>query len=205
MKTPPEDPAPTLAGDPAPTLAGDPAPTPPGQPVAGPAPTDARITSVIPHRPPALLVDRVVAVEPGRRLVAHRTVAAGPGFHPGPARPGRDDDPSLPLGLLLESWAQAAVLLACWERPNPDVLKGNVALLAGVRDVRALAPVEPGAVLVHEVRVVRDLGDTVLTTGTTVVGDRTVLEVGQLTLALRPAESLDPAAGTTAKTTDERS
>ncbi len=143
--------------------------------------------------------------KPGRRLVAHRTVAAGPGFHPGPARRGQGDDPSLPFGLLLESWAQAAVLLACWERPNPDVLKGDVALLAGVRDVRALAPVEPGAVLVHEVRVLRDLGDTVLTTGTTVVGDRTVLEVGQLTLALRPAESLDPAAGTTAKTTDERS
>ncbi|MER5311968.1 beta-hydroxyacyl-ACP dehydratase [Streptomyces sp. NPDC002773] len=193
MKTPQEEPATTPAGEPLTTLAG------------GPATATARVTAVIPHRPPALLVDRVVDVEPGRRLVAHRTAAAGPGFHPGPDHSRRDGETSLPLGLLLESWAQAAVLLACWERPNPDVLKGNVALLAGVRDVRALAPVAPGALLVHEVRVVRDLGDTVLTTGTTVVGDRPVLEVGQLTLALRPAGVLDPAAGPTAQTTDERS
>ncbi|MEU4076207.1 3-hydroxyacyl-ACP dehydratase FabZ family protein [Streptomyces venezuelae] len=181
--------------------------THPGEPVttsAGDSATTARITSVIPHRPPALLVDRVVTVEPGRRLVAHRTAdTTGPGFHPGPG--DGDRPPGLPLGALLESWAQSAVLLACWERPNPDVLAGDVALLAGVRDVRVLAPVPPGSLLVHEVRMVRDLGSTVLTTGTTTVGDRTVLEVGQLTLALRPAEVLDPAAGTTATTTDERS
>ncbi|MFF4016222.1 3-hydroxyacyl-ACP dehydratase FabZ family protein [Streptomyces sp. NPDC001843] len=166
--------------------------------------TTARVTSVIPHRPPALLVDRVAEVEPGRRLVAHQAVGvAGPGF------PGRDeraarDERSYPIGLLLESWAQAAVLLACWERPNPDVLAGNVALLAGVRDARAMAPVLPGSLLVHEVRMVRDLGDTVITAGTSSVNGRAVLSVGQLTLALRPAAALAPAAGTAETTTEKR-
>ncbi|WP_176604629.1 3-hydroxyacyl-ACP dehydratase FabZ family protein [Streptomyces lycii] len=159
-----------------------------------------RIASVIPHRPPALLVDRVTEVEPGRRLVAVTDVRLpagrrGTGTGSGPA----GAEYAYPLGLLLESWAQAAVLLACWEKPNPDVLAGQVALLAGVRDARALAPVRAGSVLEHEVRVLRDLGDTVITTGRSTVAGRPVLEMGQLTLALRGAGTLAPApAGTTA-------
>ncbi|MFI6206334.1 3-hydroxyacyl-ACP dehydratase FabZ family protein [Streptomyces sp. NPDC051041] len=164
--------------------------------------TTAPVTSVIPHRPPALLVDRVAEVEPGRRLIAHRSVgAAAPGFHALDGGAARDER-TYPLGMLLESWAQAAVLLACWERPNPDVLAGSVALLAGVRDARAIAPVAPGSLLVHEVRMVRDLGDTVITAGGSTVAGRPVLEVGQLTLALRPAPARAAGAETT---TDERS
>jgi 3-hydroxyacyl-[acyl-carrier-protein] dehydratase len=159
----------------------------------------ARIRTVIPHRPPALLVDRVAEIEPGRRLVAHKAVTTAETAYRGLDDAAPQTRYAYPLGLLLESWAQSAVLLACWDQPNPDVLAGKVALLAGVRDARALAPVYPGSVMVHEVRVVRDLGDTLITTGSSSVDGRPVLEVGQLTLALRGAQALAP------ETTDERS
>ncbi|MFI1018833.1 hypothetical protein [Streptomyces sp. NPDC020965] len=164
-----------------------------GDPAGGTAPDTARITSILPHRRPALLVDRVTAVAPGRRLVALKTVTAAEPTHRGLG--GR----AAP-GLLLESWAQAAVLLACWDRPNPNVLNGLVTLLAGVRGARVRAPVHPGSVLVHEVHLVRDLRDTVITAGGSTVDGRPVLEIGQLTLALRPAAAL-----TSATTNDERS
>ncbi|MEU7134365.1 beta-hydroxyacyl-ACP dehydratase [Streptomyces sp. NPDC046261] len=167
----------------------------------------ARIKGAIPHRHPALLVDRVAEAEPGRRLVTHKAVTlAEPGYR-GLGDEAADEAYAYPLGLLLESWAQSAVLLACWEKPNSDVLAGNVVLLAGVRDARALAPVYPGSVVVHEVRVVRDLGDAVITTGGSTVDGRPVLEVGQLTLALRGAEVLAPGAPAAAPAppTDERS
>ncbi|MET8544850.1 beta-hydroxyacyl-ACP dehydratase [Kitasatospora sp. NPDC004799] len=150
----------------------------------------AAIKSVVPHRHPALLVDRIAEVEPGRRLVAYKAVTlAEPAYRDVP-----DDAPNeeydYPLGQLLESWAQSAVLLACWERPNADVLSGQVVLLARTRDVKVLGPVRPGSVLVHEVTLVRDLGETVITCGRSTVDGHPVLEVGQLTLALRPAEVL---------------
>ncbi|MFG3052735.1 3-hydroxyacyl-ACP dehydratase FabZ family protein [Kitasatospora sp. NPDC048239] len=164
----------------------------------------ARITALIPHRRPALLVDRVVEVEPGKRLVTHKAVTlAEPGYRAVPDQ-APDHAYAYPLDLLLESWAQSAVLLACWEQPNADVRAGRVVLLAGVRGARVLAPVQPGCVLVHEVHLVRDVGDAVITTGTTTVEGRTVLEIGQLTLALRGAELLT-GAGAPAPTTEERS
>jgi 3-hydroxyacyl-[acyl-carrier-protein] dehydratase len=156
----------------------------------------AAIKKIIPHRHPLLLVDRVVEVEPGRRLLAVKAVTAA---EPGYAWIGA----AYPVGLLLESWAQAAVLLACWERPNPDVLSGNVALLAGVRDAQVLGPVHPGEAVEHEVQVLRDLGDTVILTGTSRVDGRPVLAVDRFTVALRAAGVLGPAAapGTESTTT----
>ncbi|MGW8329033.1 3-hydroxyacyl-ACP dehydratase FabZ family protein [Streptomyces sp. NPDC055808] len=152
-----------------------------------------RITSVIPHRYPALLVDRVGEVEPGRRLVAYKAVSVAEPAYRGLAQ-GAQQEYAYPLSMMLESWAQAALLLACWERPNPDVRTGQVTLGAGVRDARVLGPVYPGSVLVHEVTLVRDLGDTVVTAGSSSVDGRRVLDVGQLTFALRPATELEPAA-----------
>ncbi|MFJ8311754.1 MULTISPECIES: 3-hydroxyacyl-ACP dehydratase FabZ family protein [unclassified Streptomyces] len=148
-----------------------------------------RITSVIPYRHPALLVDRVGEVEPGRRLVAYKAVSIAEPAYRGLAQ-GAAQEYAYPIGMMLESWAQAALLLACWERPNPDVRTGQVTLGAGVRDARVLGPVYPGSVLVHEVTVIRDLGDTVITAGCSAVDGRPVLEVGQLTFALRPAAAL---------------
>ncbi|MEU3499592.1 3-hydroxyacyl-ACP dehydratase [Streptomyces hundungensis] len=149
-----------------------------------------RITSVIPHRHPALLVDRLGEVEPGKRLTAYKAVSVAEPAYRGLAQ-GAAQEYAYPASMMLESWAQAALLLACWERPNPDVRTGQVTLGAGVRDARVLGSVYPGSVLVHEVTLVRDLGDTVVTRGSSSVDGRPVLEVEQLTFALRPAAELE--------------
>ncbi|MFF4920455.1 3-hydroxyacyl-ACP dehydratase FabZ family protein [Kitasatospora sp. NPDC001261] len=157
----------------------------------------AAITSVVPHRHPALLVDRIAEIEPGRRLVAYKAVTlAEPAYRDVP-EDAANEEYDYPLGQLLESWAQCAVLLSCWERPNANVLDGQVVLLARTRDVRMLGPVRPGSVVVHEVTMVRALGDSFITSGRSTVDGHPVLEVGQLTLALRPAELLRAPGSTT--------
>ncbi|GAA1930471.1 hypothetical protein GCM10009716_42410 [Streptomyces sodiiphilus] len=108
------------------------------------------------------------------------------------------------MGLLLESWTQAAAVLACWDRPSPDVRSGLLVLLAAVRDTRLVAPVPEGAVVTHDVLVVRDLGNTFLVAGESTVDGSTVLEAGQVTLALRPAEQV-PGAGPATIPADEPS
>lgn len=88
----------------------------------------------LPHRPPFLLVDRILEREPGVRVVAEKLVAAGesplPGHFP--------DRPRVPGTLLLEMLAQAAGFL------EAGSLHGRGLFLAGVQDARFEAAVLPG-------------------------------------------------------------
>ncbi|MFJ8860124.1 hypothetical protein ACIRD8_17005 [Streptomyces sp. NPDC102451] len=169
---------------------------------ATPATTLPEIESLIPHRAPALLVDSVIHAEPGKRLHARRAAVA---CDAPSVTAAHGSSQVVPPGLVLESWAQSAVALACWTRPNPQVGTGLVTLLSGVRDARLLAPVPVGAVMEHECETVRDLGDTVITTGTCYADGRPVLEVGQLMLVLRAADTLAPHSPAARRSTQERS
>ncbi|MEV0677500.1 3-hydroxyacyl-ACP dehydratase [Actinosynnema sp. NPDC050436] len=144
------------------------------------------IRRTIPHRYPVLLVDRVTEVEPGRRIVALKAVSGRePCYADG-------SEQAYPVGLLLESWAQAAVLLTRWENPNPDVLADKVELITGLRDVALHAEVFPGDVVEHHVRLVREVDDAAILAGHALVAGRVVLEVGSFTMARRGVEALRP-------------
>ncbi|MEV5974985.1 hypothetical protein [Streptomyces sp. NPDC051921] len=150
----------------------------------------AGITRIIPHRYPMLLVDRVTAAVPGARLTAVKAVSvAEPPYRRLPPGAGSDAF-RYPRPLLVESWAQAAVLLAVWDTPNPDVTTGKVELAGAVDRVRFHRPVYPGDVLEHRVGVVRAVGDTTILAGRTLVNGRTAVEVGHFIVALRPLDSL---------------
>ncbi|MFI0370694.1 3-hydroxyacyl-ACP dehydratase FabZ family protein [Actinomadura sp. 1N219] len=147
------------------------------------------IKRIIPHRHPILLVDRVLSVEPGVRLTALKAVTAA---EPCYADVPDDADHAYPSSLLIESWAQSAVLLAVWEQPNPDVLAGKVELAGAINDIRFERPVHPGEVLRHEVRMVRAVADTAILAGETTADGATVMSVGHFVVALRPIEALGP-------------
>jgi 3-hydroxyacyl-[acyl-carrier-protein] dehydratase len=155
----------------------------------------AEIKRIIPHRFPVLLVDRVVFVEPGVSLVAHKAISGRESCYAGLAD---DADHSYPIGLLLESWAQCAVVLTRWEKPNPDVLADKVELITGIRDVSLLHPVHPGDVLEHHVSLVREVADAAILSGHTVADGRKVLEIGTFTMARREVSFLVPDGGVVA-------
>ncbi|MEV5016069.1 3-hydroxyacyl-ACP dehydratase FabZ family protein [Streptomyces sp. NPDC053780] len=152
-----------------------------------------RIKSTIPHRGELLLVDRVTEVEPGRRLTALKAIS---GNEPCYAPLGRDAAPAdyaYPTSLVVESWAQSAVLLSVWEAPNPDVLAGKVELAGSINDVVFGVRAHPGEVLEHRVRLVKAVGETAILTGETCVGGREALRVGSFVVALRDVTELLPA------------
>jgi 3-hydroxyacyl-[acyl-carrier-protein] dehydratase len=151
------------------------------------------ITGRIPHRYPILLLDQVVDVDPGHRLTALKAVTAGEPCYRASGRqaaPDADDDWAYPVALLIESLAQAAVLLAVWDQPNPDVLAGKVELAGGIRDVRIHRQVYPGDVVAHQVELIRSVGDTAVLAGRSSTGSEPVLEIGSFVLALRAVETL---------------
>ncbi len=138
------------------------------------------ISRLLPHRYPVLLVDRVVDVVPGESLTALKAVSANEPWHGGTG--------DFPPTLLVESWCQAAVLLASWDRPSPD----RVVLLGAMADVEFHRPVTPGCVVRHSVTILDARGDTVAFTGRSTVDDHVVMTVGRVLTTARDAADLRP-------------
>jgi 3-hydroxymyristoyl/3-hydroxydecanoyl-(acyl carrier protein) dehydratase len=156
----------------------------PPPPAGGPGLVD--VTGVLPHRFPMLLVDRVIDLVAGQSLVAVKAVTANE-----PCFSGLPDgvDPVYPPALLVESWTQAAAVLAFVDQPNPDVLTGRVTLFGSITNLELYAPVRP-ADLVHRVRLVRLTGDLAVLEGESFVDNSVVMRVGSIIMALRPAGEL---------------
>jgi 3-hydroxyacyl-[acyl-carrier-protein] dehydratase len=99
----------------------------------------------LPHRYPILLVDRVLSLEPGKRVTALKNVTINEPFFMGhfPQRP------VMPGVLMLEALAQASALLSFVS--NGDELDDkSVVYFAGVDNARFKRPVEPGDQLILE-------------------------------------------------------
>ena len=97
------------------------------------------IQSLLPHRPPFLLVDRVVALEPGVRIVAWKAVTMNEPFFVGHF-PGH---PVMPGVLILEALAQAGALLAV-KSLTPEESRDKLTYLMGIDGARFRKPVVPG-------------------------------------------------------------
>jgi 3-hydroxyacyl-[acyl-carrier-protein] dehydratase len=97
------------------------------------------IEEIIPHRPPFLLLDEVIELEPGRRVVALREVRADDWWFPGHF----PDRPVMPGVLIVEAMAQAGAVAVLIEEEN----RGKIAFFAGIDDCRFKRVVEPGEML----------------------------------------------------------
>ena len=112
-------------------------------------PWDVRwVMSVLPHRYPLLLVDRVLEMEPGKRLVAIKNVTINEPFFIGHF-PGQ---PVMPGVLLVEGMAQAGGLLLLHDLPDRD---RKLLYFASIENARFRRPVVPGDQVRYEIDVLR--------------------------------------------------
>lgn len=107
----------------------------------------AEIMTRLPHRYPMLLVDRILEVEPGRRIVGLKNVSANEPFFLGHF-PGH---PVMPGVLIVEAMAQVGGVLASFV-PGTE---GRLAFFAGIDRARFRRPVRPGDQLITEAMMVR--------------------------------------------------
>ena len=98
------------------------------------------IEAILPHRPPFLLIDEVVELEPGARVVARKRVTEEDcaGHFPG--------NPIMPGVKMVEALAQCGAVAVLSQPEN----KGKLALFAGIDDVRFKRVVRPGDTLTLE-------------------------------------------------------
>lgn len=106
------------------------------------------IQQLLPHRYPFLLVDRIIELEPLKRIVGIKQVSINEPFFQGHF-PGT---PVMPGVLVVEALAQVGALLALREIEDRD---SKLVLFTGIKEARFRRPVVPGDTLFLEVTAIR--------------------------------------------------
>jgi 3-hydroxyacyl-[acyl-carrier-protein] dehydratase len=115
-------------------------------------PVDAtRIQELLPHRYPFLLVDRVLELDPNKRILAVKNVSINEPFFQGHF-PGH---PVMPGVLVLEALAQAGGLLTQLSAGDAEAGDEKLFYLVKIDNARFSRMVVPGDQLMLEVRLKR--------------------------------------------------
>ncbi len=106
----------------------------------------------LPHRYPIILVDRVLELEPGKRIAALKNVSINE-----PVFMGHFPHyPVMPGVLIIEALAQAAALLS-FASFDKRADRSSIYYFAGIDNARFKRPVGPGDQLRLEVELVREM------------------------------------------------
>ena len=107
------------------------------------------IMNILPHAYPFLLVDRIIEIEPGKRIVGIKNVTYNEPFFPGHF-PGR---PIMPGVLIVEAMAQTAGVLVCNSLSEEE--RNKLVYFLGMDNVKFRKPVIPGDQLHLELEITK--------------------------------------------------
>jgi UDP-3-O-[3-hydroxymyristoyl] N-acetylglucosamine deacetylase / 3-hydroxyacyl-[acyl-carrier-protein] dehydratase len=109
------------------------------------------ILRVLPHRYPFLLVDRILDLDPGKRIVAIKNVTINEPFFHGHF----EGHPIMPGVLIVEAMAQAGGIVTMMREEKPEE---KVAYFMSIEKAKFRAPVRPGDQMRFEVDVIKSKG-----------------------------------------------
>jgi len=147
----------------------------------------AEINRILPHRHPILLVDRVLELEPGVRIVATKAVTASEPCYADLAENLPQSAYAYPISLLIESFGQTGAIM--WLRGGAADSSGTL-IFGGARDCVVVGSAFPGDVLTHEVRIETIKGDNAFMSGEIRVGDRVIVTIGSMLAVMRQVDAL---------------
>lgn len=133
------------------------------------------IMSILPHRHPFLLIDRVLEMEEGKRCVALKNVTMNEPFFRGHF----PQEPVMPGVLIIEALAQTGAVAML----SMDEFKGKIAFFGGIDKAKFRGKVVPGDTLRLEVEMIKIKRNAGIGKGVAYVGDKKVAE-GELTFMI---------------------
>ena len=128
------------------------------------------ILAYLPHRYPFILVDRILELEPGKRVLGLKNVTINEPFFQGHF----PDNPIMPGVMIIEAMAQTGGVLAIVSQPaqsNPHKI-----FFMGIERVKFRKPVIPGDQLLFEIRQLKRRGNVVKMGGAATVDGEIVAE-----------------------------
>lgn len=108
-----------------------------------------KVMQLLPHRYPFLLVDRILEIEPGKRVLGLKNVTINEPFFQGHF----PSQPIMPGVLIIEAMGQAGGVLAATALPEDEA--EQVIIFMGMDKVRFRKPVVPGDQLIFELKVLK--------------------------------------------------
>jgi UDP-3-O-[3-hydroxymyristoyl] N-acetylglucosamine deacetylase/3-hydroxyacyl-[acyl-carrier-protein] dehydratase len=127
------------------------------------------IMRVLPHRYPFLLVDRILEIEEGKRIVGLKNVTINEPFFQGHF-PGH---PIMPGVLIVEAMAQVGGMLLMGNLEDPDT---KVVYFMSLDNIKFRKPVKPGDQLIFELEIIQIRGKVCRTKGVAKVDGEIVAE-----------------------------
>lgn len=135
-----------------------------------------QIQQIIPHRPPFLLVDRVLEVEEGKRAVGLKNVSMNEPYFVGHF----PQYAVMPGVLIVEALAQVGSIALLKQESN----RGKIGFFAGIDNFRFRKQVTPGDTLILEVEITKFRGSIGKGQATAKV-DGVVVAEGEIMFALQ--------------------
>jgi beta-hydroxyacyl-ACP dehydratase FabZ len=137
------------------------------------------IMETLPHRYPFLLIDRIIELEMGKRVVGIKNVTMNEPFFQGHF-PGH---PIMPGVLILEAMAQTGGVLALKSVP-PDQVKNKVIYFMSIDKAKFRKPVIPGDQLRFELDVIKQRSNIVSLKALALVDGAVVAEAEMMAMVV---------------------
>jgi UDP-3-O-[3-hydroxymyristoyl] N-acetylglucosamine deacetylase/3-hydroxyacyl-[acyl-carrier-protein] dehydratase len=128
-----------------------------------------QIAAMLPHRYPFLLVDRIIEMEKGKRIVGVKNVTINEPFFQGHF-PGH---PIMPGVLIIEAMAQVGGMLLMGDLEDPDT---KVVYFMSLDNIKFRKPVKPGDQIIFELEIIQIRGMVCRTKGVAKVDGEVVAE-----------------------------
>jgi len=129
-----------------------------------------KIMNLLPHRYPFIMIDRILELVPGEKVVALKNVTINEPFFQGHF-PG---NPIMPGVLIIEAMGQAGAVLAA--ESLPDKQQDSLIYFMSMDKVKFRQPVVPGDQLIFEMKFLKKRAKVFKMSGVALVDGKRVVE-----------------------------
>jgi beta-hydroxyacyl-ACP dehydratase FabZ len=126
--------------------------------------------NLLPHRYPFIMIDRILELVPGEKVVALKNVTINEPFFQGHF-PG---SPIMPGVLMIEAMGQAGAVLAAKSLPEEE--QGSLIYFMGMNKVKFRKPVVPGDQIIFEIKFLKQRAKVFKMSGMAFVDEKRVAE-----------------------------